>query len=290
MRITQLNIYPVKSLRGIALDQATLTERGLALDRHWMVVDARGRFVTQRECPAMAKVTVRLEPSRLVLEHPEAAPLAVPLARHGLERLEVSIWKDTCEALDEGAEAAQWLTAVLGDGRRRDGRQGDEEGGLRLVRFPEERRREVEADYLRGESAHTAFPDGYPLLVAHQASLERLNERLAEKGLDPVPMSRFRPNVVVEGEGAFAEIDWDELALGSGVRLGLRKPCKRCKIITQDQRTGEAPVPKEPLKTLVEMDTQPGWKGAFFGQNAVPLDGIGLTLRVGDDATATIRA
>ncbi|MFG6136553.1 MOSC domain-containing protein [Halomonas sp. B23F22_10] len=285
MRITQLNIYPVKSLRGIALDEATLTERGLAFDRHWMVVDARGRFVTQRECPAMAKVTVRLEPSRLVLEHPEAAPLAVPLARHGLERLEVSLWKDSGEALDEGAEAAEWLTAALGDAR-----QGDRDGGLRLVRFPEERRREVEADYLRGESAHTAFADGYPLLVAHRASLERLNERLAEKGLDAVPMSRFRPNVVVEGEGPFAEVDWDELALGSGIRLGLRKPCKRCKIITQDQCTGEAPEPKEPLKTLVEMDTQPGWKGAYFGQNAVPLDGIGRTLRVGDDAAATIRA
>ncbi|WP_016856064.1 MOSC domain-containing protein [Halomonas smyrnensis] len=280
MRITQLNIYPVKSLRGIALDEATLTERGLAFDRHWMVVDARGRFVTQRECPAMAMVTVRLEPNRLVLEHPAAAPLAVPLARHGLERLEVSLWKDSGEALDEGAEAAEWLTAVL----------GDRDGGLRLVRFPEERRREVEADYLRGESAHTAFADGYPLLVAHRASLERLNERLAEKGLDAVPMSRFRPNVVVEGEGPFAEVDWDELTLGSGIRLGLRKPCKRCKIITQDQRTGEAPEPKEPLKTLVEMDAQPGWKGAYFGQNAVPLDGIGRTLRVGDDAAATIRA
>lgn len=282
MRITELNIYPVKSLRGIALDEATLTERGLAFDRHWMVVDARGRFVTQRERPAMAQVTVRLEPSRLVLEHPEAAPLSVPIERHGLERLEVSLWKDTCEALDEGPEAAEWLTAVLG-------KAGDEHDRLRLVRFPEERRREVEADYLRGASAHTAFPDGYPLLVAHRASLERLNERLAEKGLDAVPMSRFRPNVVVEGEGPFAEIDWDALALGSRVRLGLRKPCKRCKIITQDQRTGEAPVPKEPLKTLVEMDTQPGWKGAFFGQNAIPLDGIGQTLRVGDDATTTLR-
>ncbi|MFG6175645.1 MOSC domain-containing protein [Halomonas sp. THAF12] len=280
MRITQLNIYPVKSLRGITVEQATLTERGLAFDRHWMVVDARGRFVTQRERPAMARVTVRLETNRLVLEHPEAAPLAVPLERHGQGRLEVSIWKDTCEALDEGIEAADWLTSVLG---------GADDGGLRLVRFPEERRREVEADYLRGETAHTAFPDGYPLLVTHQASLERLNERLAAKGLDPVPMGRFRPNVVVEGEAPFAEVDWDALTFESGILLGLRKPCKRCKIITQDPLTGEAPVPKEPLKTLVEMDTQPGWKGAFFGQNAIPLEGVGLTLRVGQALTAAVR-
>ncbi|MBB3141275.1 MOSC domain-containing protein [Halomonas organivorans] len=281
MRITQLNIYPVKSLRGITLEQSTLTERGLAFDRHWMVVDARGRFVTQRERPAMARVTVRLEANRLVLEHSEAAPLAVPLERHGLERLEVSIWKDTCEALDEGVEAAEWLTAVLG---------GADDGGLRLVRFPEERRREVEADYLRGESAHTAFPDGYPLLVTHQASLERLNERLVAKGCDAVPMSRFRPNIVVEGDAPFAEVDWDEVAVESGVRLGLRKPCKRCKIITQDPLTGEAPMPKEPLKTLVEMDTQPGWKGAFFGQNAIPLEGVGQMLYVGQALTATVRS
>ncbi len=104
-----------------------------------------------------------------------------------------------------------------------------------------------------------------------------------------MPMGRFRPNLVVEGDAPFAEVDWEELTLSSGIRLGLRKPCKRCKIITQDPLTGEAPEPKEPLKTLVEMDTQPGWHGAFFGQNAIPLDGIGRTLRVGDDVTATVR-
>jgi uncharacterized protein YcbX len=278
MHISQLNIYPVKSLRGITLEEATLTERGLAFDRHWMVVDARGRFVTQRERPTMARVAVRLEEDRLVLEHPDAAPLSIPLRPRGLSRLAVSLWNDTCEALDEGAEAADWLTAVLG---------GVERGRLHLVRFPEERRRAVEADYLRGETAHTAFPDGYPLLVAHQASLDRLNHRLVAKGLERVPMSRFRPNLVVEGEAPLAEVEWDALSLVSGVRLGLRKPCKRCKIITQDSHTGEAPVPKEPLKTLVEMDTQPGWQGAFFGQNAIPLDGIGQALRVGEPLTAT---
>ncbi|MDN3556435.1 MOSC domain-containing protein [Halomonas maura] len=280
MRITQLTIYPVKSLRGMALQTATLTRRGLAYDRHWMLVDDDHRFVTQRELPAMAGVAVRLTDEALVLDHPRAAPLIIPLARTGQSRLRVRIWKDTCEALDEGAEAAEWLTEVLG---------GVEGGGLRLVRFPPDHRREVEADYLRGESAHTAFPDGYPLLVTHQASLDRLNERLVAKGVDAVPMSRFRPNLVVEGSAPFAEVDWDALAVESGIRLGLRKPCKRCKIITQDPLTGEAPVPKEPLKTLVEMDTQPGWRGAFFGQNAIPLDGVGQALRVGERLTATTR-
>lgn len=280
MRITQLTIYPVKSLRGIALDAARLTPRGLAFDRHWMVVDEVRRFVTQRELPAMARVSVRLTEDALVLEHAEAAPLRLPLARAGQPRLEVGIWQDRCQALDEGEEAADWLAEALGRPR----------GSVRLVRFPDDRRRAVEGDHLQaGEAAHTAFPDGYPLLVASEASLAALNARLAAKGLAPVPMSRFRPNVVVEGAEPFAEADWDALAGEAGVRLGLRKPCKRCKIITQDQRTGEAPVPKEPLKTLVEMATQPGWRGAFFGQNAILLGGEGETLRVGERLTATIR-
>ncbi|UYG06525.1 MOSC domain-containing protein [Halomonas sp. M4R1S46] len=276
MRITQLNIYPVKSLRGIALETATLTRRGLAFDRHWMLVDDDHRFVTQRELPAMAGVTVRLTDEALVLEHPRVAPLIVPLARTGQPRCTVRIWKDTCESLDEGAAAADWLAEALGR-------------GLRLVRFPDDSRREVEAGYLRverGERADTAFPDGYPFLVASEASLSALNERLASQGLAPVPMSRFRPNVVVEGTTPFAEGLWDALEAGdAGYRLGLRKPCKRCKIITQDQRTGEAPVPKEPLRTLVAMDTQPGWRGAYFGQNAILLDGGGRTIAVGDRLT-----
>lgn len=273
MRITQLTIYPVKSLRGIPLESATLTRRGLALDRHWMVVDGQGRFVTQRELPAMAGVSVRLTGAALLLEHPRAAPLAVPLESRSQPRCTVHIWKDTCEGLDEGDAAADWLAEVLGR-------------GLRLVRFPDDYRREVETDYLRaehGERADTAFPDGYPFLVASEASLAALNERLVARSLEPVPMSRFRPNVVVDGTAPFAEGQWDELeAADGGYRLGLRKPCKRCRIITQDQHTGEAPVPREPLRTLVAMDTQPGWQGAYFGQNAILLAGEGRTIGVGD--------
>ncbi|MDT8894255.1 MOSC N-terminal beta barrel domain-containing protein [Halomonas sp. I1] len=276
MRITQLNIYPVKSLRGIGLETASVTARGLAFDRHWMIVDDDNRFVTQRELPAMAQVRVRLEPQALILEHADAPdPLVIELGRNAASpRLAVRIWKDECEALDEGEKAAAWLTRVIG-------RPGG--SGLRLVRFPDDQRRDIEPDYLRGEPAQTGFADGYSFLVTSEASLEALNERLLDKGLDGVPMSRFRPNIVVTGEGPFDERQWGELGNDeAGVRLGLRKPCKRCKIITQDQHTGVAPVPREPLKTLVEMATQPGWKGAFFGQNATLLAGEGRELRVGD--------
>lgn len=283
MRITQLNIYPVKSLRGITLEEAELTETGLAHDREWMLVDSVGRFVTQREMPAMATISVSLSADVLRLEHPSCEALCVPLGGPDelaeRSRRSVYVWQDTCEALDEGDDASDWLTAVLGDlkGSR-----------LRLVRFAPEHRRAVEAAFLGpDEQAHTRFADGYPLLVTNTASLDALNAQLVKQGVEAVPMSRFRPSLVVEGEPAFAEVGWEELAAGAGVRLGLRKPCQRCKIITQDQYTGEAAVPKEPLRSLVLMNTQPGWRGAFFGQNAIVLGGAGTMLRVGEPLTAS---
>ncbi|NAW35351.1 MOSC N-terminal beta barrel domain-containing protein [Halomonas alimentaria] len=282
MKITQLNIYPVKSLGGIALDTAELTAEGLAWDRRWMVVDDVGRFVTQRQLPTMARIRVHLEADALVLSHPEVAPLRVPLAVGALPRIPVYVWEDRCEALDEGVEARDWLSDVLGDWRG---------SGLRLVRFAPEQRRAVEPHYLApGERAHTGFADGYPLLVVSEGSLDEMNRRLAAKGLDPVPMSRFRPSLVVDHATPFAEDGWDTLAAADGAwRLGLRKPCQRCKITTVDQHSGEIAVPGEPLRTLVEMNTRAA-PGGYFGQNAIVLEGEGARLSVGDDITMRTRS
>ena len=281
MKLSTLACYPVKSLRGIALSRAELTERGLAFDRRWMLVDDDGRFVTQREIPALATIGVELSSDTLRLVHDRMAPLVLSLDELEAAVRRVRVWQSECQALDEGDGAANWLAEALAKSLPEPQREA---GRLRLVRLPHEQRRWVETEFLppaeRGV-VHTAFADGYPLLIASEASLAALNQRLEAKGEAPVPMERFRPNLVVSGGDPFAERDWASL-VGPGYRLGLRKPCKRCKIITLDQRSGEAPSAKEPLKTLVEMDTQPGWKGAFFGQNAVVEQGVGAILRVGD--------
>ncbi len=274
MRVSALNIYPVKSLSGIPLERASLGVRGLAYDRHWMVVDQVGRFVTQRQLPAMARVSVQLEDDWLVLKHPEVEPFAVELARRDQSRLTAYVWDDACQALDEGEEASAWLTRVLGDLRG---------SKLRLVRFDDDHRRPVEVRYQKGEEAHTAFADGYPFLIASSASLEALNHSLEQKRLAPMPMNRFRPNIVIEGSLAFAEDGWSEVASQTGrYRLGLRKPCQRCKITTIDQASGTIEVPGEPLQTLIQMKTQPLRAGAYFGQNATLLAGEGQAIAVGD--------
>lgn len=279
MRIKELNLYPVKSLRGIPLERATLGVRGLAYDRNWMVVDQVGRFVTQRQMPGMARVAVRLEENWLVLEHPEAQPLAIELARRDQLRLTAYVWDDACQAWDEGEEASRWLTAVLGDLRG---------STLRLVRFDDDYRRPVESRYLQGEEAHTAFADGYPFLIASGASLDALNHELQQKGLVPLPMNRFRPNIVLEGVSAFAEDGWSEVMAQEGqYRFGLRKPCQRCKITTINQASGTIEVPGEPLQTLIQMKTQPLRPGAYFGQNATLLTGEGEIIAVGETLHAS---
>lgn len=275
MKIASLHFYPVKSLQGIALERTTLGIRGLPYDRQWMVVDQVGRFVSQRQLPAMAQIAVRLEDERLVLEHPEAEPLAIALTRHDQPPLTAYVWDDACSAFDEGEEAMAWLTRVLGDLRG---------SALRLVRFDDKYQRAVESRYLQGETAHTAFADGYPFLIASTASLQALNRSLKQKGLDPLPMNRFRPNIVIEGASAFAEDGWHKVMAQAGEYcFGVRKPCQRCKITTVNQSSGTIEIPGEPLKTLIEMKTQPLRPGAYFGQNATLLAGEEQLIAVGDE-------
>lgn len=272
--ISSLHIYPVKSLQGIALSDAVLTMQGLAFDRQWMLVDAAGKFVTQRQMPALARISTRLTAECLVLEHAGLPPLSIPLAPMPDNRCAVTVWRDTCMGCDEGAAASHWLTQAVGQW------QG---GDLRLVRFAPEGVRPVDPAYMDGDSADTAFSDGYPFLIVSEASLAAVNVQLLANGAEAVPMARFRPNIVLSGMSAFGENDCKIFtAADASYRFTLRKPCQRCKTTTVDQRTGVIANPKEPLRTLTAMNPYPHLSGAYFGQNATLTLGCGAVIKVGD--------
>lgn len=280
MKISQLTVYPVKSLQGINVTQSDIYAHGLAWDRRWMLVDAQQRFVTQRQLPALATISVALTSEALVLSHPSVGPIAISLSDpKGSLRL-VKVWEDHCKALPEGDEVSRWLESALGEQAR----------GISMVRFAAEFTRAVEADFLAGGEAHTYFADGYPFLITTTASLDALNQALIAEGQAPIPMNRFRPNIVIECADAWAEDQWTTLsAEQGGYELTLRKPCQRCKITTVDQQTAEIPAPGEPLKTLLALNTQPHLKGAYFGQNATLTAGQGGVICVGDEVVPTHR-
>jgi uncharacterized protein YcbX len=191
-------------------------------------------------------------------------PLTVARDDAGPRRA-VAVWRDTVEAIDEGAAAAGWLSSVLGR-------------PVRLVRFAPEQRRLCNPLYAGASGAHTGFADGYPLLVIARASLEELNRRLAENGQAGLPMNRFRPNLVVDNAEPHDEDHWAELS-APGVALRLVKPCVRCRITTTDQST--AAVGTEPLLTLAGYRADAKLGGVTFGMNAIVASGAGATLHVG---------
>ena len=261
--ITGLFIYPVKSCRGIGLREAMLTPRGLEHDREWMVVDYAGRFVTQRQLPRMALIETELAADALHLRAPGRATLTVPLAVRPLERMRVEVWRHGCEAFDESAAAAKWFSALLG-------------GAHRLVRFDPGHRRLSDRGETGGVEAENRFSDGFPLLVISEESLAELNHRIGAP--TPLPMDRFRPNIVIAGGHPHLE-DRVPRLLGDGIELRLVKPCTRCRITTTDQLTAE--VGKEPLRTLATYRHDERLEGVTFGMNAIVTAGAGVRLKVG---------
>jgi uncharacterized protein YcbX len=265
--ITALNVYPVKSCRGIALTQGRLSDTGFEHDREWLVTTPEGRFLTQRERPLLAQIETALTADRLVLRKPNGADLKLPLDLTGPE-LEVTVWKDRCAAFDAGDDAANWLSEHLGK-------------PARLVRFDPRRTRPSEAEWTQGIAAFSKFSDGFPWLLISQASLDELNTRLTQ----PLPMNRFRPNIVVDGLAPFGEDEVHEFIAGD-VRLRVVKPCTRCAITTTDQISGERTT-EEPLKTLKEFRFDRGLRGVTFGQNIVLASGLGNELKVGQRLDVT---
>ena len=250
MRVESLHYYPVKGMRGCALSSAEVTAVGFANDRRWMLVDSTGRFISQREEPRLALVNVSVEGRELVARAPDMPMLRVAPPQ-AAETLPVTIWDDRLPANPAPAEAHAWFSSFLG-------------ASCRLV---------YQGDSIRGVDPRwsqpgdiTSFADAYPLLICTSASLDDLAKRIGA----PLPMDRFRPNIVVAGSDPWAEDEWARLRIGP-VEMDLTKPCARCSVTTVDQmqgiRTG-----KEPLRTLAGFRflQVPGISGVIFGQNAIP--------------------
>jgi len=258
--LAELHVYPVKSCRGIALDAARITEAGLEHDREWMVVTPDGRFVTQRERPRLALIETRLTADALVLAAPGREPLVVPYEHDGAPT-EVTVWRDRCRAHDQGEDAARWLSTFAGC-------------ELRLVRFDPSHRRPSDPAWTGRLEAFARFSDGFALLAISRASLADLNARLAA----PLPMNRFRPNLVLDGLPPYGEDALGDVVAG-GVRLRRVKPCARCIITTTDQASGNRDG-EEPLRTLKTYRWDPALRGITFGQNLIVAAGAGSWLRV----------
>jgi uncharacterized protein YcbX len=261
--VSALNVYPVKGLKGIALDQARCTDRGLEHDRRWMVVDAAGAMLTQREHPKMATVWTEVDGDTLSLAAPDLGSVEIPIAEVGGDVVRVEVWGTPCDAVANAPQADAFLSEHLGF-------------ACRLVHMHEASRRFSNKRYA-GEGKRVSFADGYAYLLISEASLADLNAKLLAKDHPALPMNRFRPNLVVTGSEPFAEDRWKQISIGGAV-LRAAKPCGRCQVTTTDQATGEVRGP-EPLATLSSYRESAEF-GVMFGMNLVTVR-TG-TIRIGD--------
>ncbi len=263
--VLALNVYPVKSARGIPFASVRLDATGFEWDRQWMVIDATDGFITQRTHPRLARIEPALGTDALTLRADGLAPLRVMLAAEG-KPITVRVWNDTCVAQDQGDEASEWLSEAIGD-------------AVRLVRVGPRMDRIANPRYAGPDHAPVTFVDGYPVLVCNRASLDDLNARMPA----PVPMERFRPNLVIDGLSPFEEdrIAAIEIAVSGAepARLRLVKPSTRCVITSTDQRTGERST--NPLPVLRRFRFDQTLQGVTFGENAVIAAGVGSTIAVG---------
>jgi len=254
--VSELAIYPVKSFAQITLTESRVDNFGLENDRRWMVVDQKGKFITQRQQSRMCLIEVELLSGGIKLTAPEMSSLIVKIPSSS-SSINVTVWGDQCQGLECGDEVANWLSEFL-------------TVKCQLVYFAEDEIRQVDQTFAQ-EHDRTAFSDGFPILLISQSSLEDLNSKLNVA----VPMKRFRPNLVVSGCNAFDEDSWSLLRIGDLV-LRVVKPCSRCVIPSINTDTGErGPEPTKTLITYRRRDNK-----IFFGQNIIA-NSPGF-IRVGD--------
>ena len=285
MQISEINIYPIKSLKGISLDDSLVEKRGLRFDRRWMLTDRDGIFFTQRETPRMAAIAVGVDSGQLIVESESAGILNIPFEPDRATRQKVVVWQSEVAGEVYDGEVSEWFSDVLGR-------------SCQLVLLPEKSHRHVSEAFDRGDDI-VSFADGYPLMMIGEGSLAEVNERIEEKYRDadedvrvPFPMNRFRPNLVVQGSDPFEEDNWSKIRVGEAI-FWVVKPCARCVMTTVDQARGEFDG-KEPLKTIASFrmakDVFPDTfeslgqtaNAVLFGENLIP-ENPGTTIRVGDD-------
>lgn len=263
MFISEINVYPVKSLGGMSLTDSIVEKRGLKFDRRWMLVDENGKFLTQREFPDMATISVEILPGGLRVRHTfgEKTISFEPLKR---QTISVKIWSSRCRADVYETDVNEYFSDAL-------------QMNCRFVLMPPETRRRVNYFYAMHKDDVVSFADAYPFLLTGENSLRDLNEKLE----NPVPMNRFRPNFVVSGSDAFAEDNWKQIKIGATV-FHVVKPCARCVVTTIDQTSGEKQG-VEPLKTLASyrIPKRSAKKKILFGQNLIA-ENVGAVIRVGD--------
>ena len=274
MKISQINIYPIKSLKGISLNEAIIEKRGLQYDRRWMLVDDNGVFFTQREFPKMATIVISLSENGLEVSSDEFENLLIPNQPTTDEKIKVRVWQSICDAIVLENNINQWFSDVL-------------QTNCRLVYMPDESEREVNLLFNQNDDI-VSFADGYPFLIIGENSLFDLNSRLENE----IPMNRFRPNFAVQNSDAFAEDSWKKLSIGNTI-FRATKPCERCVITTVDQNGGFF-TGKEPLKTLANYrlakDVFPNNFKSFgsdknavlFGQNLIA-ENFGERVKIGDE-------
>ena len=261
--LSAITLYPVKSLAGISVSRWPVTKTGLQYDRKWMLIDQDRQFLSQRKLPHMALIKTALTDSHLILSAPGMESLELVLASTDGEIIDSTIWHDHCDARRVSAEADQWLSHFL----KQD---------CRLVYQPDEMIRPVDPDYGRATD-NVAFSDGFPFLIISENSLVSLNRDMQLN----LPMTRFRPNLVISGCAAYAEDSWREISIG-GIDFRLPKPCSRCSVPTIDPDTAQSG--KEPLTTLNRVRK---WQNkVYFGQNALH-NQCGL-LTVGDTVQVNV--
>lgn len=249
LKLSEIWIYPIKSLGGIRLPAAKVMEKGLEHDRRWMLIDANNAFLTQRTHHPMAQFKLSIEDNGFRIHH-FAKSILLPFENELMpEPISSKIWDDTVTVLEVNAELSHWFSEQLGI-------------DCRLVQFPETKPRLIDEDYRIGY-AHVSLADGFPFLIIGQSSLNDLNQRLSE----PMPMNRFRPNLVFTGGKPYEEDDWQNFLIGKNRFVGV-KPCSRCVLTTIDQQTAAAG--KEPLATLATYRKKDN--KIYFGQNVIAID------------------